>query len=233
MPTTVTPATLNVNASAARPRRVNGRNVDVALGGDPIGGDVVVVASGSATVADGSPGPGRTVTVTGLALSGPDAGNYALASGTATTTVEILPPLPVPVVETPPPTAVTVVEPPSPRVAAGPRPDEGVIARAVQVPDALRAEGIAMVRIASIPASPAVGEAAGPGAQAVFVYATPHGAIGRSIGLDEVRSLAQVPAETPLTVPVADARFVSVLDGGVRLPKGVQQRFFAGAASVQ
>ncbi|RZL41806.1 MAG: filamentous hemagglutinin N-terminal domain-containing protein, partial [Variovorax sp.] len=80
--TTVTPATLNVNASAASQRLVNGRNVDVALGGDPIGGDVVVVASGSATVADGSPGPGRAVTVTGLALSGPDAGNYALASGT-------------------------------------------------------------------------------------------------------------------------------------------------------
>jgi len=42
-----------------------------------------------------------------------------------------------------------------------------------------------------------------------------------------------VPSETPLTVPVADARFVSILDGGVRLPKGVAQRFFASATSTR
>jgi T5SS/PEP-CTERM-associated repeat protein/autotransporter-associated beta strand protein len=231
--TTVTPATLNVSASAASQHLTNGRNVEVALGGDSIGGDVVAVGRREATVADGSPGPGRTVTVTGLALSGLDAGNYVLASDTVTTTVDILPPSPTVVVE-PPPSAVAPVPGTFPAtIVAGPVPDDGAIARAVQVPQALRAEGIAMLRIASIPSASGAGEAAGPGSQAVFVYATPTGSVDRSIDLDEVRSIAQVPSETPLTVPVADARFVSILDGGVRLPKGVAQRFFASATSTR
>jgi filamentous hemagglutinin family protein len=223
--TTVTPATLNVSASAASQRLTDGRNVEVALGSDPIGGDVVVIGSREATVADGSPGPGRAVTVTGLALSGPDAGNYVLSSGTATTTIDILPPPSAVVVEPP--------EPPASTVATGLMPDEGAIARAVQVPQALRAEGIAMVRLTSIPSASGAGEAAGSGTQAVFVYATPTGSASRSIDLDEVRSIAQVPSEMPVTVPVADAKFVSLLDGGVRLPKGVRQQFFANATSTR
>ena len=53
-----------------------------------IGGDVVT-CTGTAAFATASVGAGKTVTVSGLTLSGAAAGNYALASTTATTTAAI------------------------------------------------------------------------------------------------------------------------------------------------
>src|SRR2546423_2063748 len=54
-----------------------------------INADVVSLTGGTATFADKNLGNGKTVTATGLSLSGADAGNYALASTTATTTANI------------------------------------------------------------------------------------------------------------------------------------------------
>src|SRR5438034_778124 len=54
-----------------------------------INGDVVSLTGGTATFADKNLGNGKTVTATGLSLSGADAGYYVLASSTATTTANI------------------------------------------------------------------------------------------------------------------------------------------------
>jgi len=53
--------------------------------------DVVSCSTGTAAFDTASVGTGKTVTVTGLTLSGAAAGNYTLASSTATTTATITP----------------------------------------------------------------------------------------------------------------------------------------------
>ena len=52
-----------------------------------VGGDVAS-CTGTAAFDTASVGAGKTVTVSGLSLTGADAGNYALASTTATTTAD-------------------------------------------------------------------------------------------------------------------------------------------------
>jgi hypothetical protein len=61
----------------------------VTLADDHLSGDAVTDAYTSAAFSDKSVGTGKTVTVTGIAISGADAPNYALASTTATTTASI------------------------------------------------------------------------------------------------------------------------------------------------
>ena len=54
-----------------------------------IGSDVLTVTGASGLFADKNYGTGKTVTISGLTLGGTDAGNYTLASSTATTTASI------------------------------------------------------------------------------------------------------------------------------------------------
>src|SRR6185369_7374560 len=54
-----------------------------------LGIDNVSLDGGTATFADENVGTGKTVTATGLSLSGADAGNYQLDSTSATTTADI------------------------------------------------------------------------------------------------------------------------------------------------
>jgi hypothetical protein len=54
-----------------------------------IGTDTVTVSDASATFSDKNAGTGKTITVSGIALGGADAGNYTLAANTATTTANI------------------------------------------------------------------------------------------------------------------------------------------------
>src|SRR5207247_1605915 len=54
-----------------------------------LGSDVVSLSGGTATFASKTVGAAKTVTATGLSLSGADAGNYQLASTTASTTADI------------------------------------------------------------------------------------------------------------------------------------------------
>jgi hypothetical protein len=56
--------------------------------GGLVGGDDVVLTGGTATFSDKNVGVGKTVTLTGATLSGPDAGNYSLTS-VETTTADI------------------------------------------------------------------------------------------------------------------------------------------------
>jgi len=60
----------------------------VGFGDDRITGDVLTV-SGNAGFADKSAANGKTVSVSGIALAGQDAGNYTLASSSASTTADI------------------------------------------------------------------------------------------------------------------------------------------------
>ena len=53
-------------------------------------GDTLTVASATGAFADKNAGAGKTVNITGLALGGTDAGNYTLASTTASTTATIV-----------------------------------------------------------------------------------------------------------------------------------------------
>ncbi|WP_313056004.1 YDG domain-containing protein [Pseudomonas lopnurensis] len=55
-----------------------------------IDGDTLAVGSASGTFTDKNAGTGKTVNITGITLTGSDAGNYQLADNTATTTATIL-----------------------------------------------------------------------------------------------------------------------------------------------
>ncbi|WP_214279130.1 YDG domain-containing protein, partial [Escherichia coli] len=56
-----------------------------------LGSDVLTVATATGNFSDKNAGNGKTVNITGLSLGGADAGNYTLASSTATTTANITP----------------------------------------------------------------------------------------------------------------------------------------------
>jgi len=85
---TVNPRVLNATVSGVN-KTYNGNDIaSVNFGDDRIGGDVLTV-SGTARFADKNAASGKTVTVTGMGLSGSDAANYTLASGTGSTSADI------------------------------------------------------------------------------------------------------------------------------------------------
>lgn len=210
---TVTPATLSVTASAANQALASGTNVAVTLAGDAIAGDQVTLHDASATVPDASTGAGKVVTVGGTALSGADAANYTLASTSTTTTVDILPSATggsttgaVPPTSLPAVIASAVTTPgtsaPARAVAAG-----GAIAPTLEIPLA----------------------AGGGGAPSTVVYATPGNGSDGTVTLDELRKMMQIGPGQKVVVPVANSKFVSLLNGGVKLPAGVEQQFFVNS----
>jgi hypothetical protein len=64
----------------------------VSLSDNHLAGDNVIDSYASASFSDSNVGTNKTVTVTGIAISGSDAGNYALQNLTTTTTADILSP---------------------------------------------------------------------------------------------------------------------------------------------
>ena len=86
----ITAATLTPTVAVANKvvRRHDERDAHELHAGGVIGGDVVS-CTGTAAFDTASVGAGKTVTVSGLTLTGADAGNYTLASTTATTTATI------------------------------------------------------------------------------------------------------------------------------------------------
>jgi hypothetical protein len=83
--------TLHVTATADS-KVYDGTTVATAhLSDDRLTGDVFTDLYATATFSDKNAGTGKTVTVSGISLSGPDAGNYAPASTAATTTADITP----------------------------------------------------------------------------------------------------------------------------------------------
>jgi hypothetical protein len=87
----ITPYTLVASVSAANKVYDGNTAATVSLGDNRVAGDSLSLADTSASFADANAGSGKAVTVTGLSLSGADAGNYQLASTSLGTVASITP----------------------------------------------------------------------------------------------------------------------------------------------
>ncbi|MFZ1934316.1 MAG: YDG domain-containing protein [Thermoguttaceae bacterium] len=81
--------TLTVSAAAANKVYDGTTTATVTLSDDRVTGDIFTESYTAAAFSDANPGTGKTVTVTGISITGADAGNYVLSSTTATTTADI------------------------------------------------------------------------------------------------------------------------------------------------
>jgi len=86
----ITPAGLTVTATGTGKVYDGTTGAMVAYGDNRLGSDVLGI-TGSASFADKNAGTGKAVNVSGISLSGADAGNYSLTGTTATTTASITP----------------------------------------------------------------------------------------------------------------------------------------------
>src|SRR5581483_7962053 len=84
----ITAATLTVSATGVNKVYDRTTAATVTLGDNRIAGDVFTATYTNASFADKNVGTNKTVTVTGISISGADAANYA-ANATATTTADI------------------------------------------------------------------------------------------------------------------------------------------------
>ena len=84
----ITKATLTVSATGVNKTYDKTTNATVTLSDNRLAGDVLTTSYTSASFADKNVGNGKTVSVTGIALSGTDSGNYT-ANTTASTTANI------------------------------------------------------------------------------------------------------------------------------------------------
>ena len=90
---TVTPATLTVSSFTAQNKVYDATTAATVSGnlGGAFSGDVVSLTSLAGSFANKNVGTGKTVTVSGGTLSGTDAGNYQLTSGSGSTAANITP----------------------------------------------------------------------------------------------------------------------------------------------
>jgi hypothetical protein len=86
---TITPRTLHVTAAGVDKVYHGTTDAAVTLSDDRVAGDVLTDSFTTAAFADQNAGTNKPVTVSGIAISGGDAGNYTLANTTATTTATI------------------------------------------------------------------------------------------------------------------------------------------------
>jgi hypothetical protein len=82
---------LTVAASGVNKVYDGGTNATVSLSGNQLAGDTVVLGFTNASFADKRVGSGKTITVTGINISGGSAGNYTLVDTNATATANITP----------------------------------------------------------------------------------------------------------------------------------------------
>jgi len=87
----ITPRDLAVTATGVNKAYNGTASATVTLATDKVGGDDVSASSASASFADKQVGTAKTVSVTGLSISGGDAGNYHLTNTTATASADITP----------------------------------------------------------------------------------------------------------------------------------------------
>ncbi|MDR3459478.1 MAG: YDG domain-containing protein [Verrucomicrobiae bacterium] len=85
----ITSRTLTVVASGVNKVYDGTNNATVTLTDNRLAGDTLTNVYASASFGNKNVGNGKTVTVTGITLTGPDAGNYALGNTTATTPANI------------------------------------------------------------------------------------------------------------------------------------------------
>ncbi len=87
----ISPRTLTASATGVDRVYDGTTAATVHLADDRIAGDNLTASYASATFADKNVATGKTVAVAGIGVSGPDAGNYVLASTSATATASITP----------------------------------------------------------------------------------------------------------------------------------------------
>ena len=85
----VSARSLTVSASASNKVYDGNTNAVVSLADDRIGGDVLTASYTTAGFTDKNVGTKKTVKVSGISISGTDAGNYSLASSSAVTAANI------------------------------------------------------------------------------------------------------------------------------------------------
>ena len=85
----ITPRTLTVTATGQNKVYDGTTQATVTLSDNRVVGDSLTDTYAAATFADPNAGMGKTVTVTGVAISGPDQGNYTLLDQSTTTTAAI------------------------------------------------------------------------------------------------------------------------------------------------
>ena len=86
----ITPLAITVTATGTN-RQYNGLVGDTVTLAGTLAGDSVTINDTSSTFADANVGNGKTVTVSGISLSGASAGNYTLNNTSTTTTANITP----------------------------------------------------------------------------------------------------------------------------------------------
>jgi len=85
----ITARPLTVTVSGANKVYDGTTTATLTLSDNRVSGDMITVSSTTAAFADKNAGNGKTVNVSGIAISGTDSGNYALASTIAVTTANI------------------------------------------------------------------------------------------------------------------------------------------------
>jgi hypothetical protein len=85
----ITARPLTVSAHGANKIYDGTTAATVTLSSDQLGGDLLTLSYSSASFADKNVGTGKTVNVSGISISGTDAGNYALQNTTASTSADI------------------------------------------------------------------------------------------------------------------------------------------------
>ena len=86
---TVSPRDLIVTATGVNKVYDGTTTAAVNLSTDAVAGDTVIAGHVSATFADKNAGTGKTISITGISISGTDAPNYNLLNSTASTTADI------------------------------------------------------------------------------------------------------------------------------------------------
>ncbi|MBD0255972.1 MAG: T9SS type A sorting domain-containing protein, partial [Cytophagales bacterium] len=87
----ITVRPLTVTATAQHKVYDGNATAQVSLTDNRVSGDALTVTFASATFADRNVGTGKTVTVSGITVTGADAGNYSLTAATVTATANINP----------------------------------------------------------------------------------------------------------------------------------------------
>jgi hypothetical protein len=88
---TIDKRALTVTVTAAGKTYDSTNSASVTLSDNRVEGDLLTETSTNATFSDKNAGVAKTVTVTGISISGSDAGNYTLGNTTASTTADITP----------------------------------------------------------------------------------------------------------------------------------------------
>jgi hypothetical protein len=85
----ITPRALTISATGVSKVYDGTTDATVTLSDDRVSGDDLADSYGSTTFADKNVGTGKAVTVSGISISGSDAGNYAVSDTTASATADI------------------------------------------------------------------------------------------------------------------------------------------------